>query len=800
MRAQPSGARCASIFGALLIGSGLTATSVANGQPSPPAHDPVEPAFVEPPVLSYEPPPPHHELRLDRAQFVDLELTIDVDGTVTAARVLQSSVRELEEIALAAAKQLKFVPAKQAGTPIAVVIEYRYGFASTPLPEPPAVPVAPSPTGIPVNEVPVPEKTAADPEEAEYRATAEVDAPPRETTRRTLDEKVLAKVPGTRGDAIRAIEVLPGVARAPQGQNPLIRGGAQFESAALVDGTPLPFLYHFGGVTSVVPSRFLERVDLYPGNFSARYGRVTSGVVEAKLRDPRSDALHGAVDLSLLDSSVQLESPIGEKLSLALGARRSNIDLVFENFVPEGAFDVLAAPVYWDYQAVASYKLASQHSLRLAAFGARDEIELLFAQPSIEDPTLRGEFELALGFHKLQLRYEGQVSALRQSLTVALGKQHQRQVLGVDTRAFFDIYEVDTRGEWELPLGEKIDAIWGVDISYQSIVGAYRGTVASTQEGSLPFGNKNRGELVVDEMTIPRTMPAAFLETRIRPVQDLLIVPGVRVDYYKELEALTFNPRLSTRYEVASGTTLKAGVGGYSQPPLFYESLLPVGNPALEPYHAIHSSLGFEQQLTDELRADVEGFYKSVFDRVVGTEDSAPPFFRNGGTGRIYGAELGVTWSPEEAAFAQLSYTLSRSERREPGGNFRLFDQDQPHVLNLAAGYSWASGWEVGTRLRYVSGNPSTPVASAVYDATSDVYSPVFGPINSDRDPAFHQLDIRGEKRFQVGSGVLAAYLDVQNVYNQQNPEGYAYSYDYSKRERIPGLAFFPNLGLRGEL
>ena len=71
---------------------------------------------------------------------------------------------------------------------------------------------------------------------------------------------------------------------------------------------------------------------------------------------------------------------------------------------------------------------------------------------------------------------------------------------------------------------------------------------------------------------------------------------------------------------------------------------------------------------------------------------------------------------------------------------------------------------------------------------------------NSRRDPLFNQLDARVEKEWKLGPVKLATYLDVQNVYAAENPEGYRYSFDYSKREAVSGLALFPNLGLRGEL
>jgi hypothetical protein len=76
----------------------------------------------------------------------------------------------------------------------------------------------------------------------------------------------------------------------------------------------------------------------------------------------------------------------------------------------------------------------------------------------------------------------------------------------------------------------------------------------------------------------------------------------------------------------------------------------------------------------------------------------------------------------------------------------------------------------------------------------------VYGAVNSTRNPAFHQLDLRLEKSWRIGVGSLATYLEVINAYNAENREGTSYSYDYSQSEAVGGLPIFPNLGLRGEL
>jgi TonB family protein len=66
-----------------------------------------------------------------------------------------------------------------------------------------------------VYRLPAPAAPVEDEEEEVFGAVAVVDAPPREITRRTIRGEQLRIIPGTGGDALRAVEILPGVARPP---------------------------------------------------------------------------------------------------------------------------------------------------------------------------------------------------------------------------------------------------------------------------------------------------------------------------------------------------------------------------------------------------------------------------------------------------------------------------------------------------------------------------------------------------------------------------------------------------------
>jgi hypothetical protein len=65
--------------------------------------------------------------------------------------------------------------------------------------------------------------------------------------------------------------------------------------------------------------------------------------------------------------------------------------------------------------------------------------------------------------------------------------------------------------------------------------------------------------------------------------------------------------------------------------------------------------------------------------------------------------------------------------------------------------------------------------------------------------PLFHQLDIRVDKRFVFKRGMLALYLDIQNVYSYQASEFVQYNYNFTKNGMLTGLPIVPSLGIRGE-
>lgn len=624
-----------------------------------------------------------------------------------------------------------------------------------------------------------------------------------EVTRRTITPEEIRNLPGTQGDALKSIQNFPGIARAPLGIGLIvIRGSDPTDSAVYLAEHEIPQLFHFGGLTSVFNADVLEKIDYIPGNFDARYGDAIGGVIDVTPRAGRRDGYHGYVDTDLFDTGVLAEGPLG-KGSFVVSGRRSYIDVLLPAVIPDDAgLAVTVAPRYYDYQVLFDYPV-SKGNLSAKVFGSDDRTRLVAASPNDVEPSARDQFETSLTFHRADLAYtrrEGPWDFL-----VSPSYRYDDVGAGAGGLFRFRLRSHNVSGRAELGYRASPSLYWlvgaqifggSLQIDAESIPVPTAGAGAS--EGSL---------LLESSDTFFR--PAIYGTAVVNLGPRVVVYPSVRLTQYSLVtEHTTTDPRLRFTVQLTDRTSLKGGVGQYSQIPDFPEWNPRFGNPRVLPERALHTSLALGRDFDRDVRVELTGFYKQLWDLATPSSalvvrddgDVGLENFASQGTGRIYGGEVFIRKALTRRLFGWVSYTLSRSERRlRPDEDFRLFDLDQTHILTLIGVIRLPRGWQVGGRFRLVSGNPYTPVVGTAYDASSGGYVPIAGAPNSERVPVFHQLDLRVDKRFVWKRVSLTTYVDVQNVYNRQNAEFINYAYDYSTFANIPSLPIIPSLGLRLE-
>lgn len=143
-----------------------------------------------------------------------------------------------------------------------------------------------------------------------------------------------------------------------------------------------------------------------------------------------------------------------------------------------------------------------------------------------------------------------------------------------------------------------------------------------------------------------------------------------------------------------------------------------------------------------------------------------------------------------------MSVSLNRTRFTALDGVSRVGAYDSPVAATLAAGWRPNAEWDLGLRFRIASGRPLTPYIES---------GPLEGRIDfqryheGGRMPTYHALDVRVDRRWTIGSVQLTTYLDIQDIYNRNNP----IVYTWNERLRAPdyeeALGFLPSIGVNIE-
>jgi hypothetical protein len=633
-----------------------------------------------------------------------------------------------------------------------------------------------------------------------YETVVRADKEKKEVTEYSLSLEEVERIPGTYGDALKVVQNLPGVARAPfNGGLIAIRGTSPQDSGIFLDGERLPILFHFGGLTAVYNSELLQSVNYLPGNFPPYYGDILGGVVDVKSRDPKSDGFHGVVDVNVIDANAVLEGPLGDHFSFAIAARRSYIDLFLPLFLSGSSTSFTVAPVFDDAQLKLVWKPDTHSTLSLLALHSQDAFQLVTGSSQSSDPNIGRTFIDQTGFNQARLRYTYVDGAVRSDTIALVGETHMNVQIGTTEGLKIDSIPYGVRSTLEVTALANLTLAGGVDFVNQP------GDV--TINFPLPPQEGQPSPTDVAPILFESTHAWAsdvglWVEARWRPVPSVLLLPGLRVDQtewkLQPSASWTADPRLAVRWTVLPPLVLKAGIGVYHEAPSFLGGQVDkvFGNPDLHSQRSLQSSVGLEWTVRPGLLFTFETFYNRLSGVVASAP--APENLANSGIGRIWGFEIFLRQALTSRLFGWLSYSFSKSQRLDaPGDSWRPFDFDQTHVLTAILSYKLGAGWELGGRFRYATGDPMTPVIGAVKDDNTDSFVPIYGATNSARLPSFVELDVRIDKVWVFSTFSLDLYLDIQNVTNARAVEGTTYSFNFAQAVNFVGLPIIPVLGLK---
>jgi outer membrane receptor protein involved in Fe transport len=271
--------------------------------------------------------------------------------------------------------------------------------------------------------------------------------------------------------------------------------------------------------------------------------------------------------------------------------------------------------------------------------------------------------------------------------------------------------------------------------------------------------------------------------------------------FFSQMVRGNVSPRLAINYPISSRAHFYFNYGHFLQYPTldeFYHDPVKttatgnyVGNPGLKPQKTIQYEAAYEQLVFEDLRFDIRGFYKDIFDLASLTQLAVDPPAQmtvNLDYASARGFEVILNKALTNRYTGSISYTFQVAKGRSSDkfaaqANPQLFDiprevrldWDQTHAINLFVGYRVGpkedfdifglpfNNWGVSVTWNFGSGFPYTPYNPG--REIDDLYLK-----NTGNGPYTSEVGLSVDKGFTFVDRLnLVVTLAVQNLLDRRN-------------------------------
>jgi hypothetical protein len=397
----------------------------------------------------------------------------------------------------------------------------------------------------------------------------------------------------------------------------------------LLDGMTVYNPFHSIGFFSVFETDIIQSVDVHTGGFSAEYGDRISAIIDINTRDGNKKRYSGKIASNPFLSKVLFEGPIkrmdeegGGSASFIVTAKHSYLNKsskLFYQYMEDDTRDVSFGDMvknpsltycktcdglpyqFTDLYGKVSLNAANGSKLNLFGFNFSDYVN--FQQTSELSWSNRGggaDFVIVPGTSPVLIEGDFSYSDYDISLKEADNKPRKSGIAGFDLGMDFTYFIED---------GE---------VKYGADIAGFRTEFEFFNPHNLKFEqNQNTTEI------------AGYLKYR-KILGDFVLEPSLRLQYYSSLGVFSPEPRFGLKYNLSDDFRLKTGGGLYSQNLIstvsdrdvvrLFTGFLSGPQQELERPNgeiasnnlqkAIHSILGFEADIYEDLDLEMEGYYK----------------------------------------------------------------------------------------------------------------------------------------------------------------------------------------------
>lgn len=536
-------------------------------------------------------------------------------------------------------------------------------------------------------------------------------------------------------DCMASVRTLPGVSYSGTwGSEPSVRGGEPRELAVTLDGMYTIFPWHWGGGISILNPSMIESVKLSNGIFSARYGKASSGLLEATTLKPDFEKFHMNASVSTMSADVFAQVPFGKNVGgMLVGSHLTYLEPLVAMYKMTGTdmLDMLERPPYIrDFFLKAQFNPRPELDVSVTGFFGSDGLAVDQTEEKNGFKTrARMDYDMYQVLGGINLKYLITEKIQLHALVCYNGmfedmkmKQNQKgkvfytdefvskysSMPGVSAGGFYNLPELEDKSnekinshlfnakvESDFELNDKNHLCVGIDeiftisenLEDQSAWGdvEVNGTNIFT---NLSWYTKSKGNCVSNTSgfaTWTFGTDTSLISSEVGLRAELITMFNSDTGFNKTLvpqvcprASITFTPwRNIGNLKSASITT---GTGLFVSTPrevTFLGADTKINNGSLSPNTALFAVVGGSAELENGWKFKLETYYKYYLSKMymylvsdTGVNSPAEMNAKSDGKGHVFGIDAMVEKSAGSAWDGYISYSFVYARFMNPAGNY----------------------------------------------------------------------------------------------------------------------------------
>ncbi len=598
-------------------------------------------------------------------------------------------------------------------------------------------------------------------------------------------------------DILQSIQQSPGVNSPFETAAGLfVRGGSPDQNLVLWNGIKTYNQGHFFGMISAFNPYITDDVTFIKNGTSPKYGDRVSSVVDIRSNQSVAKAFSGGVGFNMLYGDAYIDLPIlKDRLSVQFSARRSFTDIletftysqmadrVFQNTkISETNVGTTQAKnqfYFNDFTANMVWQTNRNNKLTLNALYNKNDLD--FSSRSIADDQSLSDL-LFNANEGLNLQW---IRSSSGSFSFDMDINYAKYLLKYEfVNTTLDTAEVASKKNLVRDFGYRFNSEFQFNKEHK-ISGGYHYSNNRIQYAYETLTPLYQLTLDADNSTVDTH---SFYTKYQFDNDDYFVQSGVRINYYSELGATYFEPRLfgekrlSEHFKINTSAEYRTQVASQIKESVVSDLSLENKVWALSSKDGFPVIKSYQLTLGTNFNSrgwymDLEGYLRQIEDVTTLTFGFLNPIdneFRRGDSD-IIGADLFLKkqFSNYES---WLSYSYIRTENQ-----FRGLNNDEPFPgnWNIEHTIKWShiistKGWEFSIGWIWHTGKSFTDVTEA--STTGGPIAIQFAALNGNNLPVYHRLDLsvmydfesKNQKlRYRTGVSVLNLY-DRQNTLNRE--------------------------------